>query len=165
MSKAPVQHVKTIQLTQGQVALVDDKNYNWLNQHKWSADKRVIKGRIFWYARRKEGKRKVYMHREIAAVAGIAEIDHRDGDGLNNQEENLRPAQHAQNACNRRKADGCTSKSKGVSWDSRRSKWRAYIAPNGHQKHLGYFDDEIAATKAHDAAATSAFGQFARTNL
>jgi hypothetical protein len=159
--------MKTISLTQGKVALVDDENFEWLSQFKWYARKHILKNRTNWYAVRNitvaSGKQKtVQMHRIIAAVAGFPQIDHRDGNGLNNQRENLRPATCRQNQHNQRKRISCSSKFKGVCWDRQNGKWRADIRLPGYRLHLGLFEEDAA--KAYDKAARQLFGEFSFTN-
>jgi hypothetical protein len=85
--------MKEILLSQGRVALVDDDDFEWVNmQGLWSA-RRQRSGLL--YAVRREGRKYFYMHRvimEIVEPHGIPSglfIDHKDGNGLNNQRHNL----------------------------------------------------------------------------
>lgn len=161
--------MKTITLTQGKVALVDDEDFDRLNRHKWYARKYALKNRMTWYAVRNltvaPGKQTtLQMHREIAAVAGICQTDHRDGNGLNNQRENLRPATRRQNQQNQRKRPDCSSRFKGVCWNEESRKWQANIRVNGYKRYLGLFEVEEDAADAYDEAATRLFGEFALTN-
>lgn len=81
--------MKEIQLTQGKVALVDDEDFDWLNQYRWYYHKGGTK---LTYARGRmhEGSNKlVLMHRAIMNPPDNMVIDHRDGNGLNNQRANL----------------------------------------------------------------------------
>ena len=164
--------VKQIELTQGKVALVDDADFEWLSQWNWCADHQS--GENGWYARRgarlgEEGQwTKVRMHQEILAVPhahGAQQVDHRDGNGLNNQRSNLRICTHDQNCRNRQKASGLSSQYKGVYWDKERSRWHAQIKQGGIRYHLGRFDQEIDAGYAYDTAARERFGKFACTNF
>lgn len=90
--------------------------------------------------------------------------DHRDGDGLNNQRSNLRPASSAENARNARLRSDNKAGFKGVCREARRGAWRATIKVDRRQRHLGYFDSPEEAAKAYDVAAREAFGEFATLN-
>lgn len=68
-------------------------------------------------------------------------VDHRDGDGLNNQRSNLRFATHSQNAQNRKHQANNTSGHRGVSWHKRLNKWQVRCGTDGQRRHLGYYDD------------------------
>ena len=90
------------------------------------------------------------------------EIDHIDGNGLNNDVENLRAATRSQNGSNRGTQTNNTSGFKGVSWHKTSNKWQAVIKFDGKQRHLGYFDTPDAAHEAYKAAAKRLHGEFAR---
>jgi len=157
--------MKVILLNHGKVTFVDDEDFEWLNQWKWHAKKY----HRTWYAQRggfiNNRQMTIFMHREILKTPLGKETDHKDGDGLNNQRENLRPATKAQNRQNQRPQEGCTSGFKGVHWDRGSNKWRTHIKIKGKQIHLGVFLSEIDAAKAYDRAAYRYFGEFARTNF
>lgn len=151
-------------------AMVDDDDFDRVNQWKWSAT-RASRGPNL-YARRAErvnGKsRGVAMHHEILGRCPGMEVDHKDGNGLNNQRQNLRFATHAQNTANKikRKAEGASSsKFKGVTWSSRRNAWLAQIGIGGRQKVLGAFAAEEDAARLYDAVAAHHFGEFANLNF
>lgn len=159
--------MKQIPLTQGQVALVDDEDFEWLSQWKWYVAKQRCNA---WYAARSINMGNAHilvikMHRIILKPPPGFETDHKDGNGLNNQRNNLRIATRAENTRNRRKRDGLTSAFKGVHWACRQRKWRASIGTQGKTIPLGYFDNEKVAAKAYDKAARKCFGEFARTNF
>jgi hypothetical protein len=59
----------------------------------------------------------------------------------------------------------CTSKFKGVCWDKKRGKWLAQIRKAGVGRHIGRFDDELAAAEAYDEAARELFGEHAYLNF
>ena len=99
-------------------------------------------------------------------IKGTKYIDHKDGNGLNNQKLNLRKCTILQNTQNRRKTDNKTSSIfKGVSKTKGRNKFSAYITINKKRKRLGQFVSEIEAAKAYDKEAKQAFGEFAKLNF
>lgn len=151
--------VQRIPLANGRgFALVDDADAELVSGHRW----RIKVAPNTSYARAtgpRPARREIGMH---TLIAGYAFTDHADGDGLNNQRYNLRPADWLRNAQNRglqRRAG--SSSYKGVCWHKTQGKWMAYIA----HRHLGYFTDEIAAARAYDAAAHDLFGEYARPNF
>ena len=154
--------MKQIQLTQGQFALVDDCDHEYLSQFKWCAAK--YRGKF--YAVR--GRPSVRMHRVVAERAGMKiedlEVDHDDHNGLNNVRSNLRPATTSQNQWNRALQKDNTSGFKGVCWHQRSRKWQARIRVNGKLVYLGYHDDKIDAARAYNEAAIKYFGEFAYLN-
>lgn len=80
---------KVIALSQGKVAVVDNEDYEWLNQWKWSA----LKSRATWYAVRQDysgNKQKtIYMHRQILNSHPGQKTHHLNGDGLDNRRANI----------------------------------------------------------------------------
>ncbi|MBU0846652.1 HNH endonuclease [Patescibacteria group bacterium] len=157
--------MREIKLTRGKVALVDEADFGWLSQ--WSWNSRPNHG--IWYARRgaRDGDKKntVLMHRQIMGAWSGQRVDHRDGNGLNNQRKNLRFCTSTQNHANRRKLSGCSSKYKGVCWHKQRGKWVAYIKIYGKSSHLGLFANEEDAARAYNNAAIERFGEFAKLNI
>lgn len=101
-----------------------------------------------------EGVQKsVYLHRVIMGVTDPKiDVDHIDGDGLNNRRSNLRAVTRQKNLRNKHRTYG-TSKFIGVCWFKQTSKWHAQIKVDGKRKHLGYHSDEESAARAYDAAA------------
>lgn len=96
-------------------------------------------------------------------------LDHIDGDGLNNNINNLREATNQENAMNMKKPKShngkpTSSKYKGVDLDKRRNKWRSRIMIDGKSKHLGYYKSEIEAARDYNKAATEVFGKFVKLN-
>lgn len=88
-------------------------------------------------------------------------IDHRDRNPNNNRIDNLRAATKGQNEQNTEKRATNTSGYKGVSFNKRKSKWRATIAVNGKQKSLGYHSSPDVAFAAYKDAAVKFYGEFA----
>lgn len=104
-----------------------------------------------------------FLHRVLLGEPPC-EVDHRNGNGLDNRRSNLRLATHAQNLANTRPRIGTSSRFKGVSWFRSKRRWEAYICVERQKRRLGYFHDEEAAARAYDAAALEAWGEFALTN-
>jgi len=151
--------VRTIELTQGFVALVDEADFENVNQYKWYIKRDRRKNTN--YAVMADGTR---MHRFILGLppGHLPLVDHRDLNGLNNQRNNLRICTFSQNRANTEKSHG-SSQFKGVSRLG--SRWVAYIKVNRKTKYVGIFGDEVAASLAYDAAAREHFGEFALCNF
>lgn len=152
----------------GRVAFVDDGDYDLVMQHRWHVRETQRPGRrpLGPYAitnvTRVDGSRTtLFMHN---LIMGATRIDHADGNGLNNQRTNLRPASNGQNMHNRQGNLGHSSRYKGVTWNKRRRGWIARITLDGNRHQLGCFATEEDAARAYDAAAVIAFGEFARLN-
>jgi hypothetical protein len=105
------------------------------------------------------------MHNVIMSFLEGYEIDHKDGDGLNNQRYNLRVTTHTQNMKNQRLRSNNTSGYKGVTWHKGAGKWYAQIQVDGKRTYLGLFTILEDAARAYDTAALEHYGEFARLNL
>ena len=151
-----------IPLTCRTYAIVDTGNLRNLNLYRWSLGG-YKKGTR--YARRSEKGQTIYMHREIMNAPEGMEIDHINGNGLDNRSANLRICTKAQNQQNSKKRTGKSSVFKGISWETDRKKWRASIVVNKKRICIGRFISEIDAAKAYDVEALSYFGEYARTNF
>lgn len=138
-------------------AVVDPEDYERLARFAWFA---ATGG----YAARNVKKRKRSMHREVLGVEHGVQVDHIDGDKLNNRRSNLRPCTNQQNCFNQAGRPG-TSRFKGVFWNRKSRKWQAGIRKDYRARHLGMFENEMDAAAAYDRAARELFGDFARLNL
>lgn len=157
--------MKTIKLTQGKVALVDNADFEVLSKFKWYALK---VGRRFYAARnirKPDGTRTIQLLHQFL-LPGVPQIDHQDGNGLNDQMHNIRPATHQQNARGfQQKRLGASSKFRGVTWDRKQLKWLAYIKADGKVINLGRFADEANAGRARDIATLKYYGPDAHFNF
>lgn len=158
--------MKEIILSKGQVALVDDEDFERVNSSKWSA---LFNRKQNWYAHRcvkKDGRwTTLIMSRFIMNVTNPQiHVDHIDGNGLNNQKINLRLCTNAQNMCNRRMIRGKKlSQYLGVYKMS--SKWLAKLTHKQKAIIIGYYATEIEAAHAYNEAAKKYHGEFARPNI
>jgi hypothetical protein len=164
--------MKDIQLSQGKVALVDDDDFEWLNQWKWT----LSKENHTCYAIRKEsrtlnnGKQKtLLMHRVILEMSDThKKVDHIDRNGLNNQKSNLRTVNDSQSSHNRGSFKVSTSKYKGVSFSKNkydRKKWIAKFTKNGKGIFIGRFFTEEEAALAYNKRVVEENGEFAYVNI
>lgn len=153
--------MRVLGISNGFHTIIDDQDYNEISKFKWSAETSRSGG---VYAVRAERGKRIKMHRLILNAEKGQEVDHINGDGLDNRRSNLRLATHRQNAMNVPKKDRGRSRFKGVSWRADRGKWRATINVNYKQSYLGLFSDEVSAAKAYNEAAIFHYGKFAHLN-
>jgi len=149
--------VKYINLTRGKKTTVDDENYDWLNRYSWQAQK----GKTTWYAVHKDwkGQTMFYMHRFILSASNSEWVDHKNGNGLDNQKKNLRKCTSAQNAWNGRIGGSNRWGIRGV-YETKNGRWYSQICINGIRKHLGVFKTKEEAGEAYKKAAKQLHGEF-----
>ncbi len=145
--------------------LVDDEDFKQLAQHKWSATR---EGRNYYAVRAVKNKKTgrwstLKMQRQLMQAKKGQEVDHKNGEGLDNQRYNLRFCTGTENKRNRKKPQGCISKFKGVV--KRRSKWSARIQKGDKVMYLGVYKSEVDAAKTYDKMAIRLFGEFAKLNF
>lgn len=153
--------MKQIPLTQGKFALVDDEDFQMLSEFKWQygswgyATRAVrIDGRI----------KHIRMHRLVMGTPDDVDIDHINGDKLDNRRENLRVCNDSQNQANIGIRKNNTTGYKGVSYNKRRNNYMATIRVNGNKKYLGSYTNPKDAAVAYNLAAVKYFGEFAYIN-
>jgi len=135
--------MKNIPLTQGKFAIVDDEDYDWLNQWKWS----LHNGYSTPYARRQSGGVGILMHRYILKAPDTKQVNHINFNGLDNRRCNLESVSQRSNLSHRRKRG--TSEYTGVSWYKQLGMWRSQIYANGRNIGIGYFYSEYNAALAY----------------
>lgn len=154
-------------LPRDRVLLVDDEDEDLVLQFAWRA-KGGKEHKTEYAVRTAYRNRTIALHREIALRIGFpvsADIDHKDGNGLNNCRANLRVATHYQNMQNRSKSAANTSGFKGVAINRKCGKWQVTIQAFGKQRHLGLFDNAESAARVYDRWAKEAHGEFAVLNF
>lgn len=164
--------MKQIKLTQGKYAIVDDEDFAWLNQWKWfvvECSNKFYAGRHQWIGviNKKKVSKRIYMHREVLQAKKGSEIDHKDGNSLNNQKLNLRIATRSQNAMNRGKQINNKTGFKGVTLlkdQPRNKKYLSTIRINQRNICLGVFLTKEDAAQTYNEAAKKYFGEFAYLN-
>lgn len=143
------------------LVMVDDEDYNYLSKFNWhvSKDKCVAS----WLG--SKNNKRILIHRFIMNPPDNMEIDHIDGNRLNNQKSNLRLATSSQNKCNRGARKDCKSGYKGVSWHKQNNKWSVRIMTDGKYLSLGLYDDIKEAALAYNNASKKYHGEFAFMNV
>ncbi|MBP2635009.1 MAG: Fis family transcriptional regulator [Firmicutes bacterium] len=158
--------MKHIVLTCGQIAIVDDEDYEWLNKFKWHAQKHHTDGYYAVRNVRENGiRRKQYMHKLILGIDGTRTLgDHIDTNKLNNSRNNLRVASFSENRCNIGITNKNTTGYKGVYLDKRYNRFYARIKIGDKLSYLGTFSTAQEAAKNYNESALKHYGEFARIN-
>lgn len=156
---------KQIPLTQGKFALVDDEDFDDLAPHKWfyGCDGYAARNSTGTWPRRHT----IMMHRVITDAPKGLQVDHINGNKIDNRRRNLRIVTSAQNRYNSNASKGVvgrTSRYKGVSWNPNSRKWSARICENGKDVNLLFTESEVEAALAYNKAAIRIYGEFARLN-
>ncbi|MGI8404596.1 MAG: HNH endonuclease [Thermomicrobiales bacterium] len=151
----------SIPLGRGIAVIIDTADVERVRGIRWTA---VKSGRRV-YAYANTIAYKGMLHRRIVDAPDGVDIDHWDGDGLNDRRSNLRIATRSQNMVNVPLRSNNTSGYVGVSWSKASGKWRSAIKQNDRQIHLGLFTSAAEAARAYDLKARELFGEFARLNL
>lgn len=152
---------KEIKLTTGGVTLVDEEDYEFLTQNRWRRTQ-------YGYAVRNITKPYVtteFLHRMLLLPKEGYQVDHINGDKLDNRRSNLRIVTPQQNIMNRPVESGTESGYKGVTRENKDGNtWRARIYVKGKRIHLGTFGTKEEAAQCYNEAAIMHFGEFAWLN-
>jgi len=164
--------------------LVDAEDYPLLSRHTWYIRSTTYPNPPYAATtihagngrQEKKNLKVVPMHQ---IIMGVGNIDHRDGNTMDNRKHNLRKATHQQNGWNkgkpkRARGAGCSSKYKGVLYAPMkgRDRWQAlikYVEEGAHKStgkmiRLGYFWNEDDAARAYNAKIKELRGEFAWLN-
>ena len=155
-------NIAYVPLTQGYEAIIDAADVPLIDGFNWHAQQ--ILNTV--YAKRNVSRHAdtskcgVYLHRAIMAPTDDMQVDHVNGDGLDNRRTNLRLASKSENGRNARGHADSASGVKGVS--PRNGKWLARIRHNGREVYLGRFATIDEAAAAYAQASVELHGQFGR---
>ena len=138
--------MKTIPITKGRETIVDDEDYDYLNQWKWHAKEEYVQ-RSF---------DRMLMHRLLVGAKKGDIVDHINRNPLDNRRKNLRIVTQQQNCFNRSIQCNSTSGFQGVTLRKDRKNfkrpWRAAIKKDGERIEIGYFETKEKAGEAYQLA-------------
>lgn len=157
--------MKHIQLTNGGVACVDDRDYQKLNKHRWVSHP---SGGILYASRYiySAGKQiEIKMHREILGLQRYdgTIVDHRNRDGLDNTRANLRVVTRNINAQNSKLRSDNSSGFRGVYKNGKG--YMAQTRISGKLIYLGTYKSAIEAAHAYDCKILAVYGACAARNF
>ncbi|MEH7116104.1 HNH endonuclease [Neobacillus vireti] len=163
--------MKQINTIDGYVALVSDEDYDFIND-------------LYQLTMNKDGYvncnlKCMYKHKKMGLYSGISlhkllihpeksgrgiNVDHKDGNKLNNCRDNLRVCTHAENMRNRRKHKKAESKYKGVNWHKGSKAWQVRMNRDDKRIYKGLFSNEVAAANCYNYHAKIMYKEFAEYN-
>ena len=154
-----------IQLTQNKYTIVDQIDFERVNQFKWYAlkDQQGNYRAVRNVGSGRGNQSLQYMSRFILNADTRKLVDHRDHNTLDNRRLNLRECSKIENVRNG-KGYGKTSKFRGVCFVKSRQRWRASLTVNSKRIYVKFFKSEIAAANAYNLKALEIYGDFAYQN-
>lgn len=155
---------REVPLTRGFVAIVDDEDFDRVSRFRWCLQQGAKSRTAYATRREAPNSPKIWMHRWLLDAPDDVQVDHRNGNGLDNRRSNIRLCTPSQNATNRIRTFANKSSS-FVGVHRQRSRWVARIVVALKRVHLGVFASEIDAARCYDRAALVHHGDFAVTNF
>jgi hypothetical protein len=154
-------YCRLIPIGKGFYVIVNEERYAHFIKYKYYSIK--TGPRYTAYAARfdRETKRHIYMHNEILPPPEGHEVDHRNRNGLDNRDLNLRIATPTQQAANTRVPIDSKSGYKGIRQNGKSKRWKVRIVVNGKEIWLGSYLRLEDAISARAAAERLYFGEFA----
>ena len=152
---------RRIALSNGSFAIVDDNDYDLVAKCFWSV---TSGGYVSGSIKTNIGRRQIRIHRLITGAPPHMDVDHINGDKLDNRRSNLRVCTTSQNSANQGVRSNNTSGYKGV-YRSDEGYWRAQITVRRVKLNLGTYRTKTEAARAYDAACLKHFGEYARPNF
>lgn len=159
--------MKLLPLTQNRFAIIDDEDFDRVSQYKWQFDNYGYATRVKHISGSKKNRilQHFSLHRTIMNCPKGKQVEHINGNSLDNRKENLRFSTQHQNSMNKGISKNNTSGFKGVCWNKRKNRWMVRLGFNYKELFLGYFDDLEEAVKIYNQNAIKYFGEFARLNI
>lgn len=158
--------MKIIPLTKGYESLIDDEDFEKVSKFKWHIF--ITRGKHNVYAvftdHSKSGDKTIRMHRMILNAKKNDQVDHIDGNGLNNQKFNLRICTNSQNQANKSFNKNNSTGFKGVTYRENEDRYIAQITYNRKNYYLGIYKSPISAARAYNRAAKKYFKEFSKLN-
>jgi len=163
--------MKEIKLLHGEIALVDNEDYDVVMKYRWRTTKNkrgtTYATTTIW-VKEKKSQTQLSMHKKIMGTPprkGLM-VDHKNRKTLDNRRCNLRWVTPTQNSFNSEKrTTNRHSKYKGVTFYPKRNKWKSSIMAYGKATFVGHFDSEIEAALAWNEKAKELHGEFAVLNI
>lgn len=144
---------------QNKTVLIDFGDYELFASHKWFVD---TGGYVYRHRYINGEDHPVRLHREIMGEPKGSQVDHKNGNRLDNRRLNLRLCQQLQNSWNSKKKSNNKSGFKGVYYEKARGKFRAKIRAGLRRIELGRFNTSEEAHQAYCVAAKKYHGEFAK---
>ena len=155
--------MKYIDLPNNKQVIVDDEDFDYLNQFKWNFNSRYVvrnKHNKCYGKCKGKGCSKVFIHRVIMNTPKGMETDHINGNTLDNRKINLRICTRSQNAFNSSVHRDTHSGYKGVYWNSINKKWIVTI----RRKYFGSFSSKELAAQIYNENVVDYYGEYSRLN-
>ena len=151
--------VTVIPLTQGQISMIDTEDWSIVRHYSWCADK-TTSGKF--YAKTTVKRSSIRLHSLIMNCPKGFEVDHINGNTLDNRKANLRVCSHSENCKNQPVRKNNSSGFTGVTFNKEKQKWTAQITINKKVTNLGRFNNKEDAILAYKTASELHFGEFRR---
>lgn len=156
--------VKTIEvpLSPEGTTLIDADDFEKLRDYRFYR----VGHKNFKYVsiRKKKTSGITMLHRHLLNAPAHLQVDHINGNSLDNRQANLRLCTRLDNCRNRAKRFDSTSPYKGVLWNKQNKNWRVRIRVNWKPIEVGSFKTAEEAARAYNEAAVKYYGEFARIN-
>lgn len=152
-----------VRKSQPSECLLDISDYELIKNRVWRLDIHgyavsELSGRV---------RKKLYLHRVLCELLGKnltdKEVDHKNGNRLDNRRANLRICTKLQNHHNSTKRKNCTSQFKGVCYSKHHKSWMVYIQKQNVRRSKAE-PTEFLAALTYNHWATELFGEFAKLN-